>query len=271
MVMKKYIVYIFSIVILLVSCNSEKEIEINLPPFESELYVECYIEPGQPYRLALYGTVDYFEKPELPDIKSALVIISHNGINDTLRYFPILDPTTGKFYNYAADTSKKIVMDAGDYHLYIKDSLGRELTGSCYFLPVVPISSIDFVYNEDSVAYAKTIFYDDLNTRDYYRYQITLDNMKGRPRTDRIFTDQYISTSQVILGSNYNLDNHTDVIITLYHISPEYHQFLQSENDAQNANGNPFAQPAPLKSTVTGGVGVFATLSYDRRFTVVEP
>src|SRR5688572_587313 len=116
------------------SCNSEKDIVIDLPPFESELFVECYIEPGKPYRLALYGTVDYFEKPPLPDMPNALVIINHNGVNDTLHYNPYIDYSTGKAYNYISDdTTELITMDAGDYHLYIKDSPGRELTGTTAF------------------------------------------------------------------------------------------------------------------------------------------
>lgn len=271
--MRTYITYILSLFLLItISCSdAERDIEIDLPPFKSELFVECYIEPGSPYRMALYGTVDYFELPPLPDITNAFVTITHNGIIDTLHYQPAYDHVTAKAYNYIGDSTKLVSLDAGDYHLYIRDSIGREVRGSCHFIPVVPITSIEFIFNSDSVAYAKTTFNDDLTTSNYYRYQITLDNMRGRGRTDRHFDDEFVTSSEVTLGSNYNLDNHTPVIITLYHISPEYYDFLSSMSDAQNANGNPFAQPAPLKSTVEGGVGVFTTLSYDRRFLTVEP
>src|SRR6478735_2192180 len=113
MVMRTYITYILSLILLItVSCgNSERDIEIDLPPFESELFVECYIEPGKPYRLALYGTVDYFELPPLPDITSALVTITHNGVIDTLHYLPYIDYVTGKVFNYIGDTTKFVSMD----------------------------------------------------------------------------------------------------------------------------------------------------------------
>jgi hypothetical protein len=41
-------------------------------------------------------------------------------------------------------------------------------------------------------------------------------------------------------------------------------------SSAANANGNPFAQPAKVKSTVQGGLGVFATLVYDRKKIVIN-
>ena len=59
--MKTNFFYSFLILIsssvLLVGCDAlTREIEVVLPPYESELVVECYLEVGKPYRLALTQT-----------------------------------------------------------------------------------------------------------------------------------------------------------------------------------------------------------------------
>jgi hypothetical protein len=40
--------------------------------------------------------------------------------------------------------------------------------------------------------------------------------------------------------------------------------------DARSANGNPFAQPVTIKSTVTGGFGVFTHLNYQTRELIIK-
>ncbi|WP_071530853.1 DUF4249 family protein [Pontibacter sp. BAB1700] len=64
---------------LLLSCDMEQEVEIKLPPYESQLVVECYLEPGKPLRAVVLESVSYFNEPELPLVPDAEVFITHQA------------------------------------------------------------------------------------------------------------------------------------------------------------------------------------------------
>ena len=108
-----------------VSCNRTKNITVPLPAFNSQPVVECYIEPGQPYRLALTESVSYFSAPTLPIIPHALVLITHNGVTDTLKFQAIPDSIDGKAYNYVGDTSIKVPFDYNSPFTLCKRFIGK--------------------------------------------------------------------------------------------------------------------------------------------------
>ena len=67
-----------------------RPIDINLPDFESEVVVECYLQPGQPYILSLTESVSYFEAARLLYIKDATVEITHG--NEKIALQPVSLP-----------------------------------------------------------------------------------------------------------------------------------------------------------------------------------
>ena len=50
----------------------------------------------------------------------------------------------------------------------------------------------------------------------------------------------------------------------------DHYSFQQSVREAIRANGNPFAQPARIRSTVQGGLGVFTVLVADRKTVILR-
>lgn len=249
----------------LYSCtNLEKEIDLALPEYENKLVVECYLEPGQPYRLLLTESLSYFEDPNNPFVDNAMVIISHNGTPDTLKNDFLLDVAKNKTYNY---TSPALVpFDyTGEFTLEIRDRKGRYVTGRTIIPVPVKIDTIKFEYNEDSLAFPLTTFHDDLSTTNFYRYQVTRDSYLGDELIDFILDDKLNTSSEISLGSAYKLESNAYIIVTLYHITEDYYDFLESAGSAIDANGNPFGQPATIKSNVKGGLGIFTGLSFDRK------
>jgi hypothetical protein len=119
---------------------------------------------------------------------------------------------------------------------------------------------------------------DDASTEDYYRFllhkgSLTKKQSNGvftlpiakRPVFDRLIDDQGIfAGNEVITATNYRFEDQDTLIGTVYHISKEHHDYLESVDDAQSANVSPFAQPASIISNIVGGVGIFAFLSYER-------
>jgi hypothetical protein len=196
-----------------------------------------------------------------------LVIITHNNIKDTLFFDPYYDPSSGKLYNYIGNDSVPIDYTS-DFFLEITDRKGRTATSQTKISPPVLIDTVIFKYNKDSLAYPETHVTDNTSTRDYYRYQVTRDSPLGTSIQDFHFDDQLIKTSEIALGSGYNFEKGAYVYISFYHIDKVYFDFLESVTYAIDANGNPFAQPAVIKSNINGGIGIFTGLSSDRKVLI---
>ena len=101
--------FAFAFVFFLYSCGGlEKEIDLELPVYESQIAVECYLEPGQPFILLLTKSAAYFDAfptEELEFVESILeqeaeVTIRHKGVTYDLRNEIFFNPITNKVYNY---------------------------------------------------------------------------------------------------------------------------------------------------------------------------
>lgn len=271
---KHYAFMLFILSAFLYSCNMEKEIDLKLPEYTSKMVVECYLEPGKPYQLSLLQSETYFAAPGLPPtIDSAFVTITHNGIVDSLKFDPVLDPFTNKFHNYRSLNIVPADYDS-EFTLYIEDRRGRIVTGKTKILKPVKIDTVEFIFNEDSMAYAITKFTDNSSTSNYYRYMVlrvpyppTATPEVEAPVTSFTIEDAFFETSSIVLGhgSRYQLENIDSVTVALYHISEDYFDFLESVGAARDANGNPFGQPASIRSNVVGALGIFTGLAYDRK------
>lgn len=249
--------------LLFTSCNLEKAIDFELPPYQSQLVVECYLEHDKPYRMLLTESSGYFDKITDPIVSEALVIITKDGVPDTLQYNLQPEPETGKIFNFSSKT--KAVFDPNaSYFLYIKDGKGRVVQGEARFLTPVPIDTVEVKFNDKNKAYLLMKFTDPApNVTNLYRFTVTGDSAINDLDINFAFEDKLFETPQGAVGTGYDFLSGDSVVTHLYHIDKKYYDFLESVEDAVSANGNPFAQPAQVKSTVAGGLGVFTALSYD--------
>ena len=251
-------------------CDMDKEIDLNLPEFESQLVVECYLENGKPYRATITESTSYFGRPEPILVPDATVIITHNGQADTLKFNPSYDLEARKIYTHVSE--KLVQGNVGDsYALQVFDSRGRRATGFTQFLPAIPIDSVQLSQNNENKFSLLAQFTDPGAMQNFYRFQIHRDSLSDHKRISDVYSnDRLYNGQKYAFGTSYRLDPQDTVFVTLYHMEPQYYDFISSMDEAQDANGNPFAQPSALKSTVQGGLGVFTTLSYDRK-TVILP
>lgn len=259
------------IIHLLLGCNSlEKEVVITLPPYQPELVVECYLEENVPYRLLLSSSTEYLAPLSDPTVKDALVTITHQNQIDTLRYDPFFDIFTGKFYNYR--TEKTAVRNEFQYQLYIKDKAGREIKGNTHFLPLPNIDTIIWRFREPDTAALIQINLNDLDekTENYYRILGNVDSLFNGSDIDYLVSDRGFAGKVRPIVSNYRYKYQDTLNLRIFHVEESYYRFLDSRRDVQRANGNPFAQPATLKSTVTGGMGVFTALNYHKKTFILK-
>ena len=263
----------------MVACGGfEREINLNLPSAPSQLVVECFLEDGQSYRLLLTETVDYLAAPTLPDVRDALVIITHNGLSDTLIYAPFIDEENKKIYN---DVSKRTdpVVDAssgGVYDLRIVDGKGRSITASTRFLPFTPIQEITWEFEDvrqeikdDSARALLLVRYPLLDSEPHFRIVIQKDSLTAEPEVDFVTRSTFSTNNLVTIGTAYRFLPDDTVYVTLYRLEKPHYDYLRSIDQAISANGNPFGQPATILSAVQGGIGIFAAWNFDQQQVVI--
>lgn len=275
MLPQKYTYLVFLLVAITCACNKKKAIKIVLPSYESKLVVECYLEPGKPYRLLLTESVSSFDTLTAPNVSGAVVAITYKGVTDTLKYITFTGGNTDpkKVYNFVGSTI--VPMEYNEpYTLFILDERGRVVTGTTSLLPPVAIDTVEFKYDtDDTLGYAITRVVDNPLVVNYYRY-VLLSVQKDTTQVQSLYFDGQLSSSspyliksgnQILVKSrnefSKNPNRKDKHLLNLYHIDQAYYKFLKSVNDSQDANGNPFAQPPSIKSNVEGGVGIFTGLS----------
>ena len=264
--------------------NLEKEIDLDLPVYESQYIVECYLEPGDNFRLVLSRSVPYFEPfPTDPAdfvssilVDSADVVITHAGKDyileneiDVAYLF-----STFKVYNYFSPEIVPADYD-NDFSLNITTPDGKTITAVTRILPVVPIDSVVVEFDEEQDTLARSLLYltDDPTTANFYRRMYHINSLDSIPDQDFTTNDDFVDDRRLVFGSGFDLKEGDTIYNTIYHIDRAYFDFWESTFNAINSNGNPFGQPSAIISNLhgdAGAVGIFTGLSYDRVMTVVE-
>ncbi|MFN0215734.1 MAG: DUF4249 domain-containing protein [Saprospiraceae bacterium] len=270
-----------AVVLLFMACNLTKDVEIELPEYDRQPVVECYLEPGKPFRLLMTRSYAFFDVLGLDStflqntlLDDALVTISYNGQTDTLYNQLVADFNPIKIFNYVG---KNLVPNTPGttFELNIRLVDGAEITGSTNMIALVPIDSVvvEFSPEIDSLARILTYITDDQNKENFYRRLLNYSSLDSLPDQDFLVTDRFAQTSLIAFGTGYEIAEGDTVYNTIFHVTRDYYDFVESVQLAVLGNLNPFAQPSPIKSNVSGSanpIGIFAPLVYDRDTTIVR-
>ncbi len=269
---------------LLGACNLTKEVDIDLPEYRRQPVVECYLEPGKPFRLLLTQSYGFFDPFGLDStfvektlLDSAAVLISYNGRTEILhngRFPDFSTPLVVKLYNYQSNTLVPATPGV-EYSLDIIFSNGKRITGYARMLPAIKIDSsvVEWDAERDTLARVLTYFNDDTTNNNYYRRLLNYQRLKSLPDQDFLFTDRANITSLIAFGTPYNLMQGDTVYNTIFTMSKDYYDYLESIQLATLGNANPFTQPSPIQNNVAGNadpLGIFTCLVYARKVTPVQ-
>ena len=271
-----------AVLLLLAACNLTKDVDIDLPDYERQPVVECFLEPGQPFRLLLTQSYGFFDPFGLDSnfiqktlLDGATVTISYDGHTDTLTnglFFTFVAPI--KIFNY--QSSQLVPATPGiDYTLNIRLPDGNTIAGRTIMLPRVPIDSVlvEFSPDIDTLARVLTYISDDRTTPNYYRRLLNYSSLDSFPEQDFLVDDRIITTPLIAFGTGYELTRGDTAFNTIFHITKDYYDYYESVQLAVFGNVNPFAQPSPIRSNVSGSgnpLGIFTCLVYDRDTTIIE-
>ncbi|MFN7119952.1 MAG: DUF4249 domain-containing protein, partial [Saprospiraceae bacterium] len=267
-----YIISLFSL-IFITACNLEKEIDINLPDYESQLVLECYLEPGQPFALSLSRSAAYFDSLPTFDAnalnkifeRGAQVTITHNGKTYQLEERLVFNPFTQKLFNYyATDVVPANYEQSFELKVVTKD--GKTIEATTRLLPVIPIDSVvvEFSEKQDTLARVLTYLTDPSEQENFYRRMLHNNSLDSLPEQDFVLDDRLVDGDGLLaFGTGFDYTVGDTVINTAFHLEKEYYNFLESVFNARDSNGNPFGQPSPINSNLRGtanAIGIFRGL-----------
>ncbi len=267
----------------MLSCNLEQEIDLDLPAYESQYVVECYLEPGKPFYLLLTRSAPYFapfssDPQEFLDdilVDSAEVTITHRGTVYTLSNGLFLHSEAFKLYNYGsfdlvpADYDSAFVLD-------IALPGGLHYTARTRIQPPVSIDHlvVETTSQEDSLYRFLAYFNDpDPATNNFFRYTLNVGGLDSLPYHNFVITDEFAEEEQLLVGTQPIFEAGDTLIASICHIDRTYYDFFASLLMAEESNGNPFAQPSGLLSNIEGepaALGIFTGINCDRD-TIVVP
>ncbi len=241
----------------IIGCN--QTIELDLPEYESELVVECYIEPGLPYIVSVTESVSFFDAVYLPVLTNAEVTIEHLGEISTLQLIDSL----GVYVNLSVSIEDE---DYAPYYLKVVDlNTGRTATGTARLQTKINIDSISYVLNDSLEASIILLFQDIPQEANFFKpYFANSNNILDQDSTrtwefsDRLFEDG----GEISVGMGYNYRVGDEIIVRLYHIEEDYYTFLETVDDAEGASESPFARPSRIIGNIEGGQGIFTAPNF---------
>lgn len=245
---------------LLAACEMQQNVNVQLPPHEETLVVECYLEPGQEHQALVTKSLSFFDGKWLEGIDGAEVIISSVDEERHLINLNKTDTLFYKVYNYYHPD--EVVYEEGkEYRITIKDGDEVKASGKTRFLPKVAIENVYFRQNADSLLATYVEIADDPAEDNYYKVVLKMAGDRTGTNYEGVWDDSGAKDGILTAYTTHLLPPSGEVVVNVYHIDKQYYEFLKSVKQAREANYNPFTQPATVQSTLDGAVGVFAAIS----------
>ncbi|MDX2283000.1 MAG: DUF4249 domain-containing protein [Bacteroidia bacterium] len=286
----------------LAACNLQQEVDIDLPEYEPQTVVECYLQPGQPYLLILTESSGFFEDIRIRYVRGAQITIRNGSNTVTLQpaEFGINTPGIGQLLDtallrrlvpifgesiYLYTSFLPVPADyASDFELKATLPDGRTLSALTRILPPVSGLEQEVKFGSSGEALVLTKFQDDAGTANFYRRVLELrrteirQNSQGQPDTvlvvrseqDFVVDDDISNGQQITFGTGFFYDPGDTLVGTIYHITSDYYQYINTRDAAIAANLNPFSQPATVYSNIQGGKGIFTGMTLVRDTAIVQ-
>ena len=276
------IYFLLLIAIVFVSCDLEKEIELELPEYERQTVVECYLEPGLPFTLLLTKSDGFFSSfGDLDD--SFLTNLLEEGAEVNIKYGTetinlanefSFNPFTGKLFNYS---SNEIVPEdfESEFSLEITTASGETISSKTKIMPQTPIDSLLIEFEPftdvDTAARVLTYTTDDVDVANFYRFILAVGEIP-EVEQDFVVDDELLESEISVFGTNYSFNPGDTITSTFIQISEDYYRFKNSVDGSVASNGNPFGQPGVISSNVEGSadpLGIFTGFVRDTKVEIV--
>lgn len=256
-------------IFLCAACDMQQVIEFDMEEPEPRLVVEAYVEPGDHYKVLVSRTVSY-TNPEDIGLESGAEVEVFNGQEWLqLREQIVVDTAYEEVYNYTDTSRVWPELPPGEpYRLRVK--VGETLIeGEASLMEPVEIEKITtkIEAGQDSSMALVVEVNDPIEEANYYWFTVHGLDVNAAPTYQGLFTDEKAENGRLELVSEFRKKfvEFNEFTVSVFHLEPAYYEFLNSIEMATMANYNPYQEPATIKSTLDGGIGVFTALTVTRQ------
>ncbi len=272
-------------VAIIAACGLVNDLELEAPAFDRPPMLECYLTPGQPFRLLLTRSTGLLDSLELDNnqylenllVDSAQVFVRYGSTRVELKGGFSFDPRFRQGFNYSSKT--KVPANYTDsFYLEVLLADGSSITGATKLLPAVAYDSIRLELDEealrrgDSLARVLAYFADPNPDRiDRFHQLLTRKEQGAAAEQDFFLSDEFNSGTSLRTVSLYRFAPGKTVTVLTAHVDIEFERYFTSLQLAIASNGNPFAQPSSLmgnlrgEGTGAGALGIFTSYAYTLR------
>ena len=273
---------------LAVGCDLQRDIDVAFPNYDAPPVLECYLTPGEPFRLLLTRS-EPIAAPiptEAGDLltelllDSAVVTIAYRDTAVLLENVFTLDPAFRQGFNYVSEVL--VPREFRDsFRLTVDLPGGGTIRAATRLLPAIPNDStvVEFdaerLKRGDSLARVRTFFSDPEPERVNRFHHVLLEaDLKRASEQDAVFTDEFHAGGALGTVSLYRFAPGTPLLVVTAHVDAVFERYERSNKLARASNGNPYAQPSPLIGNLhgegagAGALGIFT--AYGRYVEEVE-
>lgn len=266
----------FLCILLLNSCNLEKEIEIEIPYFENGYVVESYLSPDDDFGMLItnsHGFFEVFDASQLdPEQITEFLVQGANGyIEVNGDRYPLVNeikilPGTARIYNYQIQGNIEF-KENDEIELSLTFPTGEQVVATTSIPETRLLDSvrIDIDTTQDLEASETTFIYSDSTTTEYFRRQLfRIQQGLIEEIQDFILDNSIAKGGKLAFGSGNEFAIGDTLISRVTHIDKDYNDFFLSVSGSVNANTNPFGQPGRIVSNIHGSdrvIGIFTGIN----------
>jgi hypothetical protein len=260
-------IFIIAGVLLIASCKKVIDVNLSDAPVQIVIDGEVNNQPG-PYTVRISKSVNYTADNNFPAVTGATVVISSDGITDTLNEF-----IPGTYTTHLIQG-----MSGSNYALSVLAE-GQTFTASSTMPDAVSLDSIGFTTTarNDNNLNAIIYFQDPPGIPNYYRF---IEYNNGKPMTngrgnyvfdDRLSDGRYVGETLFNDSSNFKIGD--TVSINMKCVAQDvYNYWYQFGQISGNGRGG-FSAPTPANpvSNITGGaLGYFSANTSQTKSVVIN-
>ncbi|MBK0404832.1 DUF4249 domain-containing protein [Adhaeribacter sp. BT258] len=286
--------------------SCEMVVDIDLPPHESKLVVNCLLTPDSLVTVRVYKTLGPLDRKESVAVSNAKVVLLENSVVvDTLPFFsnPYESYYRSKHFTPQANKNYTLIVKAPGFpdaqasctipgkvpiqKASIRDSAGLDDGGQYFSRLLITFQDPGHVQNFYNVSGQQLYSY---YTSDpggpnpqvaYYKYPIyffsDLNDVEDGGENGMLLKDNLFNGRQYELSLNFyppygnNGSGQKDTMLLAFKtVSPEYHEYYRKlQLHLYNQGGDIFSgEPVVMPSNIQNGYGIFAGYTQDTLMVV---
>jgi hypothetical protein len=262
---KKFLIIVSLFILSLCGCKKVIDVNLNNAAIQTVITGEINNRPG-PYKVTISKSVNFSADNNFPPVSGALVIITGNGIVDTLSQI-----SAGIYATH------KITGKPGSrYTLYVAVE-GQVYTASSVMPQPVRLDSIGLMSGRKTNVFPIVYFKDPAGVANYYQFTEYADGKRFTNGKGNLVFDDRLSDGRNISNILYS-DDSTDIksgttlTVQMNCIDKDVYNYLSEFLQISGGGSGGFSSPAPANPTsnISGGaLGYFSAQSENSKTLLI--